>query len=96
MTAQAFRKKPIEIQAIRARDAFAAAKDDWDQLPDWLAEAYAACKVLFLNHPARIEIHTLEGTMTARMDDWIVRGVLAELYPVKPDIFQATYEPVEG
>ncbi len=39
-------------------------------------------------------ISTLEGTMTASAGDWIIRGVKGELYPCKPDIFAATYEPV--
>ncbi len=33
--------------------------------------------------------------MTAAPGYWIVRGVAGELYPVRPDIFDATYEPVE-
>ncbi len=40
-----------------------------------------------------IGIHTLEGVMAARPGDWIIRGVKGELYPCKPDIFEATYEP---
>jgi hypothetical protein len=40
-------------------------------------------------------ISTLEGIMTASAGDWIIRGVKGELYPCKPDIFAATYEPVE-
>lgn len=28
--------------------------------------------------------------------DWIIRGVAGEFYPCKPDIFEQTYEPVEG
>ncbi len=40
-------------------------------------------------------IKTLEGDMRADMDDWIIRGVMGELYPCKPDIFAATYEPAE-
>lgn len=40
-------------------------------------------------------IRTLEGTMRAEPGDWIIRGVKGELYPCKPDIFAATYEPVE-
>ena len=40
-----------------------------------------------------IEIPTLEGVMTARSGDWIIRGVRGEYYPCKPDIFEATYEP---
>ena len=41
------------------------------------------------------EIRTLEGTMRADMGDWIITGVNGERYPCKPDIFAATYEPVE-
>ena len=41
-------------------------------------------------------IHTLEGDMTARKGDWIIKGVKGELYPCKPDIFEATYEEGEG
>lgn len=40
-------------------------------------------------------IPTLEGTMLAVQDDWIIRGIQGELYPCKPDIFLATYEAVE-
>lgn len=39
-------------------------------------------------------IPTLEGNMTASSGDYIIRGVKGELYPCKPDIFQATYERV--
>lgn len=40
-------------------------------------------------------IPTLEGTMLATENDWVIRGVKGELYPCKPDIFEATYEPAE-
>ena len=40
-------------------------------------------------------IQTLEGDMTADVDDWIIKGIKGEFYPCKPDIFEATYEPVE-
>jgi hypothetical protein len=39
-------------------------------------------------------IDTLEGRMHAAPGDWIVTGVHGEQYPVKPDIFEKTYEPV--
>lgn len=38
---------------------------------------------------------TLEGPMVASPGDWIITGVKGERYPCKPDIFAATYEPVE-
>lgn len=41
-----------------------------------------------------LEIETLEGTMTARPGDFIIRGVQGEFYPCKPDIFAATYDLV--
>jgi len=40
-------------------------------------------------------IHTLEGDMTAERGDIIITGVKGERYPIKPDIFAATYEIVE-
>jgi len=39
-------------------------------------------------------IHTLEGDMVAEVGDWIITGVKGEVYPCKPDIFEATYEAV--
>lgn len=41
-----------------------------------------------------ILIGTLEGTMRAGPGDMIICGVKGELYPCKPDVFAATYEPV--
>lgn len=41
-----------------------------------------------------IHIYTLEGTMTATVGDYIIRGVKGEFYPCKPDIFEMTYESV--
>lgn len=42
-----------------------------------------------------VKIVTIEGTMTASPGDWIVIGIHGEKYPVKPDIFQKTYEPID-
>lgn len=39
-------------------------------------------------------IHTLEGDLRVRLGWWIIRGV-GELYPCRPDIFEATYESAE-
>jgi hypothetical protein len=40
-------------------------------------------------------IKTLGGIMTADMGDYIIVGIQKELYPCKPDIFEASYEEVE-
>lgn len=39
-------------------------------------------------------IETLEGTMTASIGDYIIKGAQGEFYPCKPDIFRETYEEV--
>jgi len=41
-------------------------------------------------------IGTREGMMLADEGDWIIRGIMGEHYPCKPDIFAATYEAVDG
>lgn len=40
-------------------------------------------------------IKTLEGKHEVTEGDWIITGVKGEKYPVKPDIFEMTYERVE-
>lgn len=39
-------------------------------------------------------IKTLEGNMLAQWGDYIIKGVLGQFYPCKPDIFHQTYEKV--
>ena len=88
-----FRKKPVEIEAVRVDEALRAAESEWKALPKWLADAYEAGTVIFLTNA--LEVLTLEGRMTGNRGDWIIRGVKGELYPCKPDIFAATYETAE-
>lgn len=38
---------------------------------------------------------TLEGGHIVSDGDWIITGVKGERYPCKPDVFEATYDPVE-
>src|SRR5690348_11208557 len=40
-------------------------------------------------------VETLEGKHLVTPNDWIITGVKGEVYPCKPDIFEATYEKVE-
>jgi hypothetical protein len=41
-------------------------------------------------------IDTKEGGHIVCPGDWIITGVAGERYPCKPDIFEATYEPVSA
>ncbi len=81
-----FRKKPVVIEAVQ-----------WDGTNEGYDRVCAFAKGVYLE-PAgfgRIVIPTLEGAMYASPGDWVIRGVKGELYPCKPDIFEATYEAVE-
>lgn len=40
-------------------------------------------------------IETLEGTMKASKGDYVIIGVENERYPVRPDIFEKTYEIID-
>lgn len=40
-------------------------------------------------------IDTLEGGHIVCPRDWVIKGVKGEFYPIKPDIFELTYEKVE-
>lgn len=76
-----YRKKPVVIEAWQFdTERFA-------EMPLWVSVYWFAGECL--------HIPTLEGVMRANEGDWIIRGVKGELYPCKPDIFAATYEPVE-
>jgi hypothetical protein len=89
-----YRKKPIEIDAIRVSIALKDAGRHWDRVPDWLRDAYERGTVLFLTHAINIATGHADDWATAEAGDWIIRGVQGELYPCKPDIFDATYEEV--
>lgn len=42
----------------------------------------------------RPAIRTLEGWHEVTPGDWIITGLRGELYPCKPDVFEAKYEAV--
>lgn len=86
-----FRKKPVVIDAVQ----WDGSEKGWHEVVVPFAKPD---DVFFCEGPGgliELEIDTLEGKMTAAKNDWIIRGVMGELYPCKPDIFAATYEPAE-
>ena len=78
-----YRKKPGEVEAVQfTRLNDPDIHDHLDDCEDW----WYADGCLYID--------TLEGTRTAYVGDYIIKGVQGEFYPCKPDIFEATYEPV--
>ncbi len=81
-----YRKKPVVIRAIQiTEETFNLPHPNQEHIPG----------VVYDQSTKTATIETLEGTMTAQLGDWIIRGVKGELYPCKPDVFEATYEPLD-
>lgn len=80
-----FRKRPVVIEAMQFDGTEESAKAvlRWMNLPD----------ASYRDGVTSLFIPTMEGVMTASAGDWVIRGVSGELYPCKPDIFKATYDP---
>ena len=82
-----YRKKPVVIEAMQLP---AIDDEPSPELIDWL---HAADREWESDRDGGIAITALEGVMRADPGDWIIKGVQGEMYPCKPDIFEATYEP---
>lgn len=89
-----YRKKPIEIEAMQNDGTMESAQDvvRWAE-GSWMETRQSRRGPEFPNYV--VMIRTLEGVMRADPGDWIIKGIESEFYPVKPDIFDATYEDVE-
>lgn len=87
-----YRKKPVIIEAMEF--TYPPTSD----FLDWLGVPAKITKTRYPNSKAELEIPTLEDGHDGRAKhvategDYIIRGVKGELYPCKPDIFNATYE----
>lgn len=87
-----YRKKPVVVDVIQLTS---------ENLMDCIGFVYP--DIGAADHPTLIAIRknkfltieTLEGNMKAQFGDYIIKGIQGELYPCKPDIFEATYEAVE-
>jgi hypothetical protein len=92
-----YRKRPVVIEAIRWTGdnlqeviGFTGKHPRWSEWFQSWEEYESRVKA----DGGIFKIITLEGNMEASPGDWIIRGVKGEHYPCKPDIFEATYEPV--
>ena len=90
MSARRYRKKPVEVLALKF-EVGRTSKGD----------ILAFCPEANVGTPPRapfdirwIVIETLEGAMEVSDGDFIIRGITGEFYPCKPDVFEMTYDEV--
>lgn len=87
-----FRKKPVIVDAVKFDGT---EKSILEIMRLNRPKDGGAARPVQVDHGGKtLFIHTLEGKMEANLGDWIVKGTEGELYPVKPDIFEETYEAV--
>ena len=76
-----YRKKPVVIDSVQYLGT------NFDEI-----EAFVGGDAEFRD--GKLLVATLEGPLHASPNDWIIKGVMGEFYPCKPDVFAATYEAV--
>jgi len=81
-----YRKKPVVVEALQWTG------DNLDDVKEFLTSdgLYDSEYLDYVGDS--LGINTLEGTMFAKVGDYIIKGVKGEFYPCKPDIFNETYE----
>lgn len=86
--AKKYKKKPVVIEAMQLTK---------DNVVDVLSFCNSTGNIVASNEDDMgISILTLEGTMLATTGDYIIKGIKGEFYPCKADIFEQTYEEVDG
>lgn len=85
-----FRKKQVEVEALRYTG------DNADEIARWAGwmTVHVPDDAYRIGDKAII-VRTLNGEVRVFPGEWVIKGAEGEFYPCKPDIFDATYEPVE-
>lgn len=102
-----FRKRPVVINAMQLQWQTWGEMCDFAGVGRLTESKPEGCYIGTDGRPSRyydgepkpteeigLVIPTLEGLIVARQNDWVIRGIKNELYPCKPDIFEATYEEI--
>ena len=81
-----YRKKSVIIEAVQLT------KESFEDVYEFIGNS---CDFTMATDGTFINIKTLEGTMQARIGEYIIKGVKGKFYPCKPDIFESTYDLVK-
>lgn len=95
-----YKKLPVVIEAFKYDGDLTDSTGKW-YAPEWAKSAFDSGVMYYASldsttPPCELFIKTLEGDHHVSVGDYVIQGVNGELYPCKPDIFNKTYEKVEG
>lgn len=88
-----FRKKPVVIEAMQFTLPLTSEFLDWIGFTPHITVPHDPDSNAEMLIPTLEDGSAVQVKHVATEGDWIIRGVQGELYPCKPDIFAATYEP---
>jgi hypothetical protein len=91
--ADRYRKKPVEVAAIRWTGG------DYKTLNNFCGKNWSRADAVDCEPHDEEQVvvwNTKEYQwLNVPVGHWVIRGVAGELYPCDPAVFEATYEPVE-
>lgn len=82
-----YRKRPVVIDAFQLTEEFFTGDHPNPLHPK-------DRRIVYDPRDHTVTIETLEGNMKAKVGDWIITGVMGEVYPCRNDIFLKTYVSV--
>lgn len=90
MSAVRCRKRPIEVEAA----LYDGSVDSQREIVNWSKGRIEGMFGGKFGEPARyyLQVPTLHGLAEADAGDWVVRGPSGDYWPVKPYIFEESYE----
>ena len=99
-----YKKKPVTIEAIQLLDTDQSIHEVQKFIQNGIIDNHSCMAAMdawdnylsFVRNKGGIRLKTLESdneTQIANFGDYVIKGVKGEFYPIKPDIFELTYEP---
>lgn len=88
-------KRPVEVDAWKLDSSVLLYEPKDPDVPEWVWDSIETGKLRYSNDYNDWAIWSLEGLMVAHDGDYLIRGVMGEIYPCRGDVFEETYEVIE-
>ncbi|MFF4777611.1 hypothetical protein ACFY05_32740 [Microtetraspora fusca] len=82
-----YRRLPLVLDAVQFTG------DNFPDLAQFFREGYTGTLDWNDDPTTGGEILTVDGSITFEVGDWLIRGIEGEYYPIKDNVFRASYEP---
>lgn len=80
-------KKPVVVEAVQ----FTGDLDNYDFLKEWSDGRV----FISVDDGIKLYVETLEGKVHTQVGSYIVKGSAGEVWPIRKDIFETTYEVIK-